>query len=542
MKRQPGDSQLDVLWKNYGERETVDEMTDDLQSIPSLGLVKGLLTQDDSEVVGSIEIDGSFLVVKSKNGIEMDRVDIRNLKGGIKSFKRILNSEGFPVYSIELDNGEPLEAPIDRYIGGKTNAIHNEILDNIIYSRLQPSKDSGIEFVENEDGLSGKVKLEGDDTGVGFEITSEKEYNKLEDIKKNTIYFIKNKPYLYFNDYRIGSESEVDIKQIIKDVKAEFDEDLEKEINRATKAESKLELAIDQTNQSIESVKDYVRELKINLTDAINDKQPAGDYLSPDSLEGYVKEEEYNTLKENFEALKKWTENMFKSDADTITDIRKGGDFTLVKDIKATKDITLTKDTNLNLDGHTLSAVGGNYGDNIVIGNGANVVISNGQIPKADLGDLGYQSATIIVKTAYESHLTLNNTKVTGIYPVYLNSANENSTVTINSGEYYSSYADNPAVYVGKGSSSSTTGGKVTIYGGTFGQKGVESPYLLNVEDVLRKQEGKKPRDFIEVYGGTFYGFNPADNKAEGPGTNFVAEGYSSVSVEENVWKVVKNN
>ena len=30
----------------------------------------------------------------------------------------------------------------------------------------------------------------------------------------------------------------------------------------------------------------------------------------------------------------------------------------------------------------------------------------------------------------------------------------------------------------------------------------------------------------ITVYGGRFYGFDPANNVSEGPNTNFVAEGY----------------
>ena len=36
-------------------------------------------------------------------------------------------------------------------------------------------------------------------------------------------------------------------------------------------------------------------------------------------------------------------------------------------------------------------------------------------------------------------------------------------------------------------------------------------------------------KESITVYGGTFVGFNPANNEAEGEGTNFVADGYKAV-------------
>lgn len=204
--------------------------------------------------------------------------------------------------------------------------------------------------------------------------------------------------------------------------------------------------------------------------------------------------------------------------------------------------MTLTKNTILDLGNNTLSGEGGKYGDTVVVGNGANVTIKGGTILPSDTASTANASATILIKTAYESHLTLEDVKVTGIHPVYLNSANENSSVTINSGEFYttmplegvSSDKMAPAVYVGKGSSTSTIGGKVTINGGTFGQKGVVNNFLLNIEDILRKQEGKEPRDFIEVFGGKFYNFDPSNNKAEGEGTNFVAEGHTVKITNEN--------
>lgn len=86
---------------------------------------------------------------------------------------------------------------------------------------------------------------------------------------------------------------------------------------------------------------------------------------------------------------------------------------------------------------------------------------------------------------------------------------------------------------------------KVIIYGGVFkatsssqSEPGTKNPYsALNIKDRDRATAS------ITVYGGKFYGFNPADNLSEGPNTNFVAEGYKVVESTEDdmrIYEVVK--
>ena len=73
------------------------------------------------------------------------------------------------------------------------------------------------------------------------------------------------------------------------------------------------------------------------------------------------------------------------------------------------------------------------------------------------------------------------------------------------------------------------------IYGGVFETEG-DPAYLLNIKD------SDRARATFKVYGGTFVGFNPADNTAEGEHTNFVAAGYKSVETTYNgkqAWTVV---
>ena len=94
--------------------------------------------------------------------------------------------------------------------------------------------------------------------------------------------------------------------------------------------------------------------------------------------------------------------------------------------------------------------------------------------------------------------------------------------------------------YVGNVSAIQVDEGVCEIKGGVFNLKQVWTPnFLLNCIDANYKNGKAK---FI-VTGGTFTGFNPADNKAEGAGTNFVADGYGAIRTTyqgKEAWKVVK--
>ena len=113
--------------------------------------------------------------------------------------------------------------------------------------------------------------------------------------------------------------------------------------------------------------------------------------------------------------------------------------------------------------------------------------------------------------------------------------------VVINGGNYYvgADNADrNDCIYLGAASLANDAAnypGTITINGGTFEAK-VEANnqyWVLNVQDDFYRAGSD-----IVVYGGSFKNFNPADNKSEGLGTNFLAPGYT---VEQNGdWYIVK--
>lgn len=72
----------------------------------------------------------------------------------------------------------------------------------------------------------------------------------------------------------------------------------------------------------------------------------------------------------------------------------------------------------------------------------------------------------------------------------------------------------------------------IIINGGTFiatSKKGIESG-TGNAHTALNIKDKDRATAKIIVMGGKFFKFDPANNVSEGPGTNFVAEGYESVA------------
>ena len=77
----------------------------------------------------------------------------------------------------------------------------------------------------------------------------------------------------------------------------------------------------------------------------------------------------------------------------------------------------------------------------------------------------------------------------------------------------------------------------LNVYGGTFESRG-DASSLINCYDSYYKNGNC----VVKIMGGTFVGFNPADNGAEGEHTNFVATGYKSQKTTYNgkdAWEVV---
>ena len=111
-----------------------------------------------------------------------------------------------------------------------------------------------------------------------------------------------------------------------------------------------------------------------------------------------------------------------------------------------------------------------------------------------------------------------------------------NGTANIYGGYFHTSNADgenSEVIYCRPGWRQTA---KCNIYGGVFECAG-NPKFLLNI-----KADGVSKTTLL-IYGGTFVGFDPANNSADGTPTNYVADGYKSVETTYNgkqAWEVVK--
>lgn len=180
--------------------------------------------------------------------------------------------------------------------------------------------------------------------------------------------------------------------------------------------------------------------------------------------------------------------------------IENGGEVALAADMAFDEAVVANKDLVLHLNGKKLSTTKCVWMPGVVtalinVQGGANVTISGeGEIDASQHGD-------------------------------YAVEVRGGSTVTILDGKFIASCS---AVNVIEGTAN--------IKGGYFEDKSnFEGKYLINcIDDAYRAEKAK-----VIVTGGSFKNFNPAENAAEGEGTNFVPEGYTSTEAS-GVWTVTE--
>ena len=171
----------------------------------------------------------------------------------------------------------------------------------------------------------------------------------------------------------------------------------------------------------------------------------------------------------------------------------------LSADVVLSETMVISEHTIINLNGKTITNKLGNTStDVLVVEAGATLVINGEGTVEAVSGNDGY---AVIA----------------------------DGTVIINGGTFKSGVDANGkpnAVVYARGN------GEVYVNGGNF-------PNENNSVYVLNKKDADRATTVIEVTGGTFVNFNPENNAAENPGTNFLAAGYKVVA-NGNVYTVVK--
>ena len=166
-----------------------------------------------------------------------------------------------------------------------------------------------------------------------------------------------------------------------------------------------------------------------------------------------------------------------------------GGELTLEDDYVIGRPIFVEADAVLNLNGHTIKNAEGNKDtDVIIVREGATLTINGEGTIEAVSGNDGY---AVIAE----------------------------GTVIINGGDFKSGVdanGDPNAVVYARGN------GKVFVNGGVFHNEHT-SKYVLN------KKDADRATTTIEVRGGLFQNFDPANNAAEGVDTSFMADGFATV-------------
>ena len=177
-----------------------------------------------------------------------------------------------------------------------------------------------------------------------------------------------------------------------------------------------------------------------------------------------------------------------------------GGQVTLPSDMEIGHTLYVREGVNavLNLNGKTLkSHVDNLHTDVIVVEKGATLTINGEGTIEAVSGNDGYAVVT-------EGTLIVNG----GTFKAGVDANGEANAVLYARGN-----------------------GKIYVNDGLF-------PNESNSVYVLNKKDADRATTVIEVKGGTFHGFDPANNAAENAGTNFLASGYKSTEVSDNVWVV----
>lgn len=274
-----------------------------------------------------------------------------------------------------------------------------------------------------------------------------------------------------------------------------------------------------------------VEKILDNL-DYIEDKKREIEHIIWHFPDGLVKDKERDDLINELNILAETPEETEAAIEALVEKIKEGGEVSINRNIeRAPKNtVKLTKSSIIEGNGKTLyGEVNSNNkegGDLLHISNGANVEIKNLNIKDNHKWD-GKSSPAAALFIDGSSNVKLENVNVKGVYPIWVNG--NDSLLTIKGGEYKSTVSQ--AIYV-YGQS------KIIIEDGTF-----EAPmwgnknYCINIKDSAYNKT-KPATDYVEIKGGRFINFNPAQN-AENPMTSFVADGYKSVEVEPGVWEVV---
>jgi len=172
-----------------------------------------------------------------------------------------------------------------------------------------------------------------------------------------------------------------------------------------------------------------------------------------------------------------------------------GGKVTLTEDVTLVKNLTVAGNLVIDLNGKTLTY-------------------------DAPEGTTDEEKKARAIMFRVDGSLTFEGTGAVDANG-YVASANAGGVIKVNGNANY--YSKGVTVF-------QANGGKVHVNGGRYEVKGNDT---YGTKFVLNHVDSQRDNGLIEVTGGTFVNFDPANNAAEGTGTNFVKKGYASYARTE---------
>lgn len=267
---------------------------------------------------------------------------------------------------------------------------------------------------------------------------------------------------------------------------------------------SSREKAINEIKSSFESISGIVENLSYEF-DSVDEKL-AG--LAEVNLEQDTRiaalVSEYKKLKELIGDLGGDVEYDVPGDGKLVDILKKSGTVKLMEDTESatyTGGLTSKNVTTLNTNGKTVTFTGTTVNNPGIMTRGSEqlTIVGKGKIDAAGRIAIESNGANSIINLS-------GSTGFFGAEPTYVTDRS--------GGELIYCYL-----------------GTINIYAGIFMNNGENKGFTLNCYDANYKN-GKA---IINVMGGKFYDFDPANNKAEGEGTSFVPEGYESIHTTEEI-------
>ena len=227
------------------------------------------------------------------------------------------------------------------------------------------------------------------------------------------------------------------------------------------------------------TAKDFLKDSTVTASESFAATNVAEGYKWLESADGYILTTKTYVAQigsQKFESLQAAVDGAVAGDTIVV-----------LKDINLDKRVNVTKSVTIDLNGKTITA-DGFYAMYIYSKTeGIEVTVKNGSLVS--------DHAVLFVDNYVEAGTVLN------VYDCNIKNTTEAEAI------YIYDYAT------------------VNIYSGTFETANTNAGeyFVLNIKD------SNRDHCKFNVYGGTFVNFNPADNAAEGTGTNFCADGYTAL-------------